>query len=170
LRRRRRRHDFSSDPVIRAICRRFPDKASEIPHFADYQANNRSGELASEAIMGRKATFTAQIADTICARISNGESLRQICEGADMPGRQTVLDWLDDDGRLDFRAKYERARVILTVADACTNETAQADRVKIDAYKWRAAKLAPKRYGDKLAIGGDDGAPPIKAALTVSFV
>lgn len=41
---------------------------------------------------------------------------------------------------------------ILSVADASTPETAQADRVKIAAYQWRASKLAPKRYGDKLDL------------------
>ena len=59
---------------------------------------------------------------------------------------------------------------IMAVADSCTNDTANADRVKIDAYKWRAARLAPKRYGDKLALTGADDAPPIQTKLTVEFV
>ena len=41
---------------------------------------------------------------------------------------------------------------ILAVADACTVETAAADRVKISAYQWRAAKLAPRKYGDRQQI------------------
>jgi hypothetical protein len=81
---------------------------------------------------------------------------------------RTVWRWLDD--RPEFASKYARARElqgdwmdekILTVADACTPETAAADRVKIDAYKWRAAKLAPKKYGDKIQQehAGPDGGP-----------
>lgn len=76
-----------------------------------------------------------------------------------MPGRQTVSDWeRDDEG---FRARCAQARdaqadvyadKILDVADACTNETAQADKVKISAYQWMASKLKPKKYGDKVDI------------------
>ena len=50
---------------------------------------------------------------------------------------------------------------ILTVANECTPETAHADKVKIAAYQWRAAKLAPKKYGEKTQqeISGPDGSP-----------
>jgi hypothetical protein len=85
-----------------------------------------------------------------------------------MPGLRTVFDWLDKDE--GFRTKYARAREvqgdvmddkILTTADNCTPETAHADRVKIDAYKWRASKLAPKKYGEKSTheLAGTDGGP-----------
>jgi hypothetical protein len=33
---------------------------------------------------------------------------------------------------------------------ATDSEKAPADRVKIDALKWVAARRAPKRYGDKI--------------------
>ena len=33
----------------------------------------------------------------------------------------------------------------------------QAARVRIDAYKWRASKLAPKRYGEKLDLSSSEG-------------
>lgn len=69
-----------------------------------------------------------------------------------------------------FAAKCARAREaqadlmderILEVADNCTPETAQADRVKISAYQWRASKLAPKKYGDKVVNehSGPNGGP-----------
>lgn len=106
--------------------------------------------------MSRQSTYTEELAETICERITDGESLRAICEHDDMPDRKTVLRWLN--GHPTFAAKYAHAREaqadymddkILTVADKITPETAAADRVRIDAYKWRASKLAPKRYGDK---------------------
>jgi hypothetical protein len=34
-----------------------------------------------------------------------------------------------------------------------------SDRVKISAYQWRASKLAPKVYGDKVQHTGDGGGP-----------
>jgi hypothetical protein len=37
--------------------------------------------------------------------------------------------------------------LILDTANDCTAETAQADKVKIGAYQWRAGRLKPKVYG-----------------------
>lgn len=111
---------------------------------------------------GRKSDYTEDMADYICDRIANGASMRGLCAEQNMPDRNTVLRWLNE--RPDFAAKYARAREaqadymddqILDVANNSTNETANADRVKILAYQWRAAKLAPKRYGDRLDIRND---------------
>ncbi|MES2904532.1 MAG: hypothetical protein V4696_10140 [Pseudomonadota bacterium] len=109
--------------------------------------------------MGRPSGYTQEIADSILDRLSEGESLRQICAGDDMPNRASVNRWLDADE--NFATRYARTRemqgdhmddLILETADKCTVETAAADRVKIDAYKWRAAKLKPKVYGDKQQV------------------
>jgi len=108
---------------------------------------------------GRPSTFTQEVADAICDGLIDGKSLRTICLADDMPHRSTVLRWMDADET--FATKCARARtmqadlmddLILETADKCTPETAAADRVKISAYQWRASKLAPKKYGDKLAL------------------
>ena len=117
---------------------------------------------------GRPSLYSPKLVEDICDRIADGESLRTICDDETMPDRRTVLRWLDTHP--DFAAKYARAREaqgdamdekILAVADACTNETAAADRVKILAYQWRAAKLAPKKYGEKVIseLSGPNGGP-----------
>lgn len=81
-----------------------------------------------------------------------------------MPNRRTVLRWLETNP--DFATRYARARQvqgdlmdekILEEAEKTTPENAHAQRVKIEAYKWRAAKLAPKRYGDRIDVTGDRG-------------
>lgn len=109
--------------------------------------------------VGRPSDFTDDLAELICIRLADGESLRKICAEADMPDRNTVFRWLNKNA--DFAAKYARAReiqadhmddLVLETAEGCTSETAQAARVKIDAYKWRAAKLRPKVYGDKQTL------------------
>lgn len=114
----------------------------------------------------RATLKTPDVLDAICARIADGESLRTICESEGMPKRRTVLDWLESDEA--FRAKYARAREaqadvmdekILETAEAATPENAAAARVKIDAFKWRASKLKPKVYGDKVALTGDEENP-----------
>jgi hypothetical protein len=107
--------------------------------------------------LGRPSSFTPKIAAEICDQIIEGKSLIKICEQDDMPGRRTILTWLDTNE--DFQRQYARARelqadtmaeMILDEAKSVTNETAQAARVKIDALKWRASKLLPKRYGDRV--------------------
>jgi hypothetical protein len=125
--------------------------------------------------MGRPSTFTQAIADEICESIIEGKSLRGICAGDAMPNRSTVLRWLDENE--DFAAKYARARefqgdymddLILEAAEATDSENAPAQRVRIDAYKWRASKLKPKRYGDKTLVGSDPD-NPLPAGFQVLF-
>jgi hypothetical protein len=38
-------------------------------------------------------------------------------------------------------------------------EHIQRDRLRVDARKWLAGKLRPKKYGDKLEVGGDPEKP-----------
>jgi hypothetical protein len=46
--------------------------------------------------------------------------------------------------------------------------TAASVRVKFDALRWYASKLAPKTYGDKLQhIGDRDN--PVATSLTVTY-
>lgn len=113
--------------------------------------------------MAGVSTFTQEIADRICERISDGEDLRAICTDADMPGRSTVFRWLAANE--DFAKQYALARELqgdaladdmLGVArkSAKTKTEVAARRLLLDTMKWRAAKLRPKVYGDKLELGG----------------
>lgn len=106
---------------------------------------------------GRPSIYSEELADRICDRLADGESLRKICTDDSMPHRTTVVRWQNSNE--EFAAKCARARedqadymddLILDVANACTNETAQADKVKISAYQWRASKLKPKKYGERV--------------------
>jgi hypothetical protein len=112
---------------------------------------------------GRPSIYSDELAELICKRLIEGESLRKICADEGMPDRSTVVRWLADPDHAEFCQQYGRAReaqsdlmddLILDVANSCTAETAAADRVKIGAYQWRASKLAPKKYGDKLEHAG----------------
>jgi hypothetical protein len=101
--------------------------------------------------------YTQEIADAICERIGDGESLRSICADEGMPNKATVFRWLAVNS--EFRDQYARAREtqadslvddILLIAD--TEDDPQKARVKIDARKWIAGKMRPKVYGDKLDL------------------
>ena len=133
---------------------------------------------------GRPSDFTPEIANEICERLAKGESLRAICaddESGWLPTARTVHRWLtvEEEWASAFRQQYAHAREaqadhyadeIVAIADGVVNDP-QRDRLRVDARKWYASKLAPKKYGDKVALtGGGEGDAPIRTALTVSFV
>jgi hypothetical protein len=117
--------------------------------------------------MGR---YSEELADRICERLIEGESLRTICADENMPSRATVLRWLADNP--EFEAKCARARAIQAdalaediqdVADSGNPDDVQRAKLRVSVMQWRAAKLAPKKYGDKVALtGGGEGDAPIK--------
>ena len=84
--------------------------------------------------MARPTKFTLVLADQICERLADGESLRSICLSDTMPGKATVFRWLRSHEK--FRDQYVRAREaqadalfdeILDIADEeCT--TVKADK------------------------------------------
>jgi len=132
---------------------------------------------------GRPSSFTQEVADRICEALMEGHSLRAICAAEDMPNKGTVFRWLA--ANKEFSDQYARAREaqadclfddILEIADDGRNDKYTDDegmqrtdydviarsKLRVDARKWMAAKLRPRVYGDKLAIGGADDLPPIK--------
>lgn len=97
------------------------------------------------------------IKDRVCLEIAEGKSLRSICISDDMPSAETIRVWLIEDG--EFSAQYARAREeqadfyadeIIDIAD--TAKDANLARLQIDARKWKASKLQPKKYGDKIDL------------------
>lgn len=123
---------------------------------------------------GRPTDYNQELADLICERIADGESLRRICSDDDMPNRATVFRWLAKDK--DFSDQYTHAREeqieakvdeINEIADNGANdwmevnesgnmgyklngEAIQRSRLRIDVIKWQAGKLKPKKYGDRI--------------------
>lgn len=102
--------------------------------------------------------YSDELADEICERLARGESLNAICMDDHMPSETAVRKWAINDVN-GFSSKYAQAResqadhyadAIVTIAD--TAEDANIARLQIDARKWFASKVAPKRYGDKQEI------------------
>ena len=120
---------------------------------------------------GRPSLYTEALAAKICRRLAEGESLRAICADKVMPAISTVMGWLFNGKHEDFSEQYTRARQaqaefradeIIEIADAAEHggsEEVQAARLRVDARKWIAAKLLPKKYGDKLQHTGEGGGP-----------
>ena len=124
---------------------------------------------------GGRPIYTPELAEKVCERLTNGESLRRICKDDDMPCCATVWHWLYKYP--DFARQYALAREaqaeyyadeIVDISDS--EEDARSRAVKIDARKWVASKLRPRRYGElvKHEHGGADGAP-IPVSITVRY-
>lgn len=122
--------------------------------------------LIAKAKRGRPSTYTQETADEICDHIANGGSLRAYCMQPDTPCQSAVYRWLQQHP--DFAQNYARAREdqaethadeIIHIAD--TEDDVNRARLKIDARKWIAAKLKPRKYGDFKAVelSGTDGGP-----------
>ena len=97
-----------------------------------------------------------------------------------MPSLRTVIRWLADPRRIDFREMYYYARrvqaelfvdEIMEISDNAEkdwkptfnrkgeqngwtpdNEAIQRSRVRIDTRKWYAGKMVPKLYGDRTQL------------------
>ena len=134
---------------------------------------------------GRPSDYSEELADRICERIADGESVRNICLDDDMPNKATVFRWLGKHEA--FRDQYARAREaqsehladeLLDIADDGSNdwmerrnadgevigyvvngEAIQRSRLRADTRKWLLGKLQPKKYGDSVKISGDPEAP-----------
>ena len=150
---------------------------------------------------GRPSKYTEEIAEAICTRIADGESLRKVCARKDMPSLSAVMRWLADSERAQFRDQYACAREaqadklvddLLEIADEeCTmvkaskhgpgDDEGQAEvvfdavavarnKLRVDARKWIAARMSPKKYGDKVTqeITGAGGGP-VDHSITVTF-
>jgi hypothetical protein len=122
---------------------------------------------------GRPPDYSAEIAETICERLVNGESLRAICAEPAMPARATVFRWLASNQ--EFRQLYVLARQcqaedladeILKIADDSSRDytkkvgadgkvTWVVDRAHIARCRLRIATrkrilawMAPRKYGN----------------------
>jgi hypothetical protein len=141
--------------------------------------------------VGAPTTYNTHMASIICIRIAEGESLREIVKTVGMPDRTVVYDWLLRHP--EFANQYARAREeqadtladeIIAIADESPETVEVRDKegnvldIKIDsgyvnyqkqrieARKWTAMKLKPKKYGDRVAVEGVEGGAAIKTEDT----
>lgn len=121
--------------------------------------------------------FNQDTANAILERIANGESLRNIAKDDGFPSRPTIYGWLSSNK--DFADQYARARE--EQADSYADEIAaiaddesippDSRRIRIDARKWVACKLKPKKYGDKVqAELSGAGGGPVRHSVTVEYI
>jgi hypothetical protein len=123
----------------------------------------------------RRARTTAEKVARVLARIEGGELVTAACR-AEGTSHQRVLEWRD--AAPANRARYVRAREqqahaiaeqAIAIADDASGDVvldAQGrerlntefvlrSRLRFDARKWYAAKVAPNLYGEKLDVTTD---------------
>lgn len=136
--------------------------------------------------VGRPSDYSAELAEAICRRIAEGESVRAIVKDEAMPAASTIFRWLLDETKKEFWEQYARARNIqaelmfeelLDIADETngiikkgaekkSGAYAQSQRLRVDTRKWYLSKVLPKKFGEKLDVtsGGESLAALIALA------
>lgn len=145
--------------------------------------------------MARPSDYSAEVTTAICIRLGLGESLREICRDEDMPDKSTVMRWLA--AHSEFRDQYAGAREaqadyyaeeIIEISDDGTNdwmlrkqgdeevevenkEVLARSRLRVDTRKWLMARMAPKKYGDRvIQEHGSDPANPVQIVNRIERV
>jgi hypothetical protein len=139
--------------------------------------------------------YKPSIGAEICRRMVCGETLTSICEEEEMPAIATFFDWMEahpELGEQYTRARDRQADVFSTqqvdLSDRCrvgekievreengtivrkvvTADMVERTRLQIDARRWAASKMAPHKYGDRLAHQMlDEHGKPAKAGVVV---
>ena len=114
----------------------------------------------------------------------DGMSCYKSCKAAGIP-HSTFLTWMNDDKEL--ADKYARARedliermasdlIELSDVDVGMQPDGRRDwaavqkhKLQVDTRKWLLSKLAPKRYGERVALAGDEESP-LQVGINVNFV
>jgi hypothetical protein len=110
----------------------------------------------------------------VLKHMRDGHSLRQSSIKAGITP-QSVLRAVDKDSELAEQYAQARAAMIdkiaddiITIADEemiptgegkVDSAMVQKQRLRVDTRKWLLSKMAPKKYGDKLELSGDDKSP-----------
>lgn len=139
---------------------------------------------------GRPTIRTEAVEDALCELVAQGLPLVQATKevGVSMP---SLFRWLAEDEA--FQDKYVKAKEaqaelmaseIIAIADevevvakvdgeetilALDSTAVARNRLRVDARKWVASKLLPKKYGDKITNEhtGEGGGP---VQVSVNFV
>ena len=126
----------------------------------------------------------AKISAVVLAGMRGGLSALKACQAANV-SHSTFLGWVKDDAALADNYAHARedliermASEVLELSDSDVGflpdgkkdwAAVQKHKLQVDTRKWLLSKLAPKKYGDKLEVSGDEKSP-LAMGITVNFV
>lgn len=146
-------------------------------------ARKSKAETSTARARAREAAIAAaeQAIEALLDAMAGGQSLAKACEMDGMPSRATFLRRVAADKELQARyaaAMQARADVLaeetLEIADDASQDTLYGEngpranaewiarsKLRVAARQWFIAKVAPKKYGDKLDVdhGVQEGNP-----------
>lgn len=158
-------------PTLKGLIAPKPAKAQEAPKK-----------------IGRPSKYTLELAHEICHRLSTGETMRQICRDEHMPHWTQVYEWLAKDDSLSLQVARAREAGFDALAEEALeisntphlgqkkvfSSGAEEDgdsvtvteedmlghrKLQIETRLKLLACWNPKKYGNKVAVGGDPGNP-----------
>ena len=131
---------------------------------------------------GSGSKYTEELSDRICDLVSNGVNLRKVCRMDGMPSWRTVYYWVV--AHPEFATRLARAREMgfdalaeealeisntpmmgqkQVMGDKSTFTTVEDmlghRKLQIETRLKLLAVWDPKRYGNKVQLGGDGGSP-----------
>jgi hypothetical protein len=121
--------------------------------------------------------WTESMKDRIFELISTGSSIAEIAGTEGFPAQSTFYRKMaDDDEFARFIARAREAQqdheadYCIQLADSATPEDYNVKKLQIWARQWRASKLAPKKYGEKVhqEITGANGGPLQSQTVTIT--
>lgn len=153
-------------------------------------SKRKSADAAKPVVKSPRERLDAIGIDALCEFIAAGNSMNEFCRQNDF-SHATVLAWMDDPEQPERAKRYARARQvradklveeIMAIADDGSNDTyvdengktkidwdvVARSKLRVDARKWFASKLAPKIYGDRQILSGDPEAPLGGAKIDLS--
>ena len=135
---------------------------------------------------GRPSGYSEEVGERIAALMMAGWSLIRICSMEEYPAESTVYGWLAQKEH-PFLEKYTRAREIqaeryadeiIDISDDDSRDVTgelnmpnavavQRAKLRTENRKWVAAKLLPKKYGDRVTQEHTgEGGGPVQFTLT----
>jgi hypothetical protein len=162
--------------------------------MADSSTISAEKSVARSGAMSGRARTRDEIVAEICQQVSDGGVLNDVL-GPDRPegypSRWGFYQWKAENA--EYEKQYEEAVKLridryveetAAIADDGTNdwvlrndptnpgynlngEHVQRSKIRISTRQWLAEKMWPRKYGQKVAVGGSDDMPPIKSSVAI---
>jgi hypothetical protein len=123
----------------------------------------------------RPSVTDPEAIEKVCDRLIAGMGMREACAPLDCPAECSVYARMAKDAEfagIIARAREAQQHAIIDqtvdMADAATPEDWQVVKLRIWARQWRASKLAPKVYGERIDAN-ISGALSLSALVAQSF-
>ena len=115
--------------------------------------------------------YTADLADRILDLYVAGHDFTSISRMREMPSYNTLLKWATSHP--EFSRRFQASNTMLALhreqqaVQAAEDATGKdADRLKVETYKWSAEINNPARYGKRVTHAGDKDNPVVIQVVT----